>query len=98
MGERDGARIDVAAVRAAADQFDAAGELVDRAARIRVGFDGATAGRAHAADGDTLRRARDGVAGDLAAWARAAAEIAASLRAAADRFADADRHAASGIG
>ena len=98
MGERDGARLDVAAVRAAADQFDGVAELVERAARTRLGFGGACAGRAYAADGDALRRAGDGLAGDLAAWARAAAEIAAGLRAWADRFIDADLHASSGIG
>jgi hypothetical protein len=95
MGERDCAEVDVAAVRAAADQFDAAAQQLDRAAHIPLSFDGSTAGCAHAARGDALRVAADWVPHELSAWARAAAEIAACLRAGANRYVDADFGAAA---
>ena len=61
-------------------------------------FDGAAAGRMHAARGDALRAAIDDVVDRLRQWARAAAEIAAELRACADRYAEADARAARRIG
>ena len=97
MGERDSARLDVAAVRAAAERFDSVADELDRAARIPLTFDGSAAGRAHTADGDALRAALDQVASDLARWARAAAEIAVGLRAGADRYVDADLGATARI-
>ena len=90
MGERDSARLDVAAVRAAAERFDSVADELDRAARIPLTFDGSAAGRAHTADGDALRVALDRRTGELAMWARSAAEIAVGLRAGADRYVDAD--------
>ncbi len=97
MGERDSTRLEVAAVRAVADQFDSVAEQLGRAAGIGLGFTGLSAGRAHAAGGDDLRRALDQLAGDLAVWARAAGEIAAALRAGADRYVDADLGVATRI-
>jgi hypothetical protein len=97
MGERDSARLDVAAVRAAAECFDSVADELDRAARLPLTFDGSAAGRAHTAEGDALRGASDRVTAELAVWARAAAEIAAGLRAGADRYVDADLGATARI-
>ena len=58
MGEPDVARVDVAAVLAAARQYDAAADIVDSAVRTHLtglAFDGAAAGRVHVAHGDALR-------------------------------------------
>ena len=97
MGERQTAHLDSAAVLAVADRFDAAADQLDRAARVPLSFDGLTAGRGHTADGDELRLTLDRVVDELSAWARAAAEIAAGLRAGADRYRDADLGAATRI-
>lgn len=96
MGEQ-GARVDVSALRTIADHFDTVTELVDRAARTRLAFDGAVAGRTHAAGGDAVRCALSGVVADLGQWSRAATEVAACLRAGAGRYAEADQAAAAGI-
>ncbi|MGH3597791.1 MAG: type VII secretion target, partial [Mycobacterium sp.] len=96
MGQRDTV-VDAAAVRAVANRFDATAQLIDGTARTHLGrlaFDGATAGRAHIAHGDALRVALDRLTGELAQWARATVEIAATLRAGADRYAEADLRAA----
>jgi hypothetical protein len=97
MGEQRSAHVDTVAVRAVADRFDAAADELDRAARTPLGFDSLTAGRAHTADGDELRLQLHRVINELSAWARAAAEIGAGLRAGADRYVDTDRDAATGI-
>lgn len=94
------AGIDVAAVRAVADQFEAAAELLDRAAGdhlARLTFGGHSAGRAYAARGDALRVVLQHLAAELAQWSRAAGEIAAALRAGAGRYADAELYAAARI-
>lgn len=91
-------RVDVAAVRAVADNFNRVAELVEEAARVRLQFGGAVAGNAHIADGDAVGRALDRMIVDLVGWSRAAAEIGACLGAGADRYADADHRAAVGIG
>jgi hypothetical protein len=101
MGEPDVARVDVALLRAVAGQYEAAGDIVDAVVRNHLlgqTFDGASAGRSHTAAGDALRRAVDEVADQLRQWSGAAAEIAAVLRAAADRYADADVRAAGRLG
>jgi hypothetical protein len=101
MGEPDVARVDVAAVRRVAREYAAAAEIVDSAVRTHLSmlaFDGAVAGRMHAARGDTLRTAVEVVVDQLRQWSRAAAEIAAELRASADRYADADARGARRIG
>lgn len=90
--------VDVRVVRAIADSFNQVAELVDQAARVRLQFGGAVAGRAHIADGDAVARALDRMIIDLAQWSRAAAEIGVCLGAGADRYADADHRAAAGIG
>lgn len=101
MGEPDFARVDVGAVLDAARQYDAAAELVDDAVRTHLTglrFDGAVAGRVHAAQGDALRLAVDDVVHRLRQWSRAAAEIAAELRSCADRYVEVDAVGAQRIG
>ncbi len=101
MGEPDIARTDVAAVLDVARQYDMASDLVDGAVRAHLTglrFDGAVAGRIHAAHGDAVRLAVDDLAYRLQQWARAAAEIAAELRSSANRYVDADVRGARRIG
>ena len=101
MGEPDVARVDVAAVLGAARQYDAAAEIVDTAIRTHLTglrFDGAAAGRMHAAHGEGRRLAIDEVVDRLRVWTRAATEIAAELRSCADRYVDADARGARRIG
>ena len=101
MGEPHAARVDVAAMRDIARQYDTAAEIVDAVVRTHLAglaFDGASAGRLHAARGDALRTAVDRVVDDLREWSRAAAEIASALRVSADRYADADARAARRVG
>jgi hypothetical protein len=61
-------------------------------------FDGAVAGRMHAARGDALRSAVDDVVDRLRLWSRAATEIAAELRACAERYVDVDVRGARRLG
>ena len=101
MGQPDLARVDVAALHAVASQYEAVAEIVDGAVRTHLSglvFDGAAAGRVHVARGDALRAAIDRVGYQLRLWSRAAAEIAAALRASADRYAEADAGAARRLG
>jgi ABC-type transporter Mla subunit MlaD len=101
MGQPEVARVDVAALHAVARQYDAAADIVEGAVRTHLSglvFDGAAAGRAHAARGDAVRAAIDHVVDQLRQWSRAAAEIAATLRASADRYAEADAGAARRLG
>ena len=101
MGEPDIARVDVAAVHDVARQYDAASDIVDAAVRTHLTglrFDGAVAGRVHAAQGDALRLAVDDLVHRLQQWTRAAAEIAAELRSCADRYVDVDVRGARRIG
>ena len=100
MGQPSGLRVsvDVAALRAVADRFDSVAQSAAHAARARLGFDGATAGRAHTADGEALRRAFDLLSVDLTGWARAADEIGAGLRCGADRYVESERDAAERVG
>jgi len=94
-------RVDVAAVRDVAAEFDASAAVLDTAVGTQLshlGFGGATAGRAYAARGDALRAALDRLAGGLTAWSRASAEIAAALRASADRYQRADERSATRFG
>jgi|SRR6185312_2896832 len=97
----ESARIDVSALRDIASEFDASAGDLDAAVRTRLSglrFGGATAGRAYVARGDALRSSLDGIADELTAWARASAEIAAALRASADRYELADERAAARLG
>jgi Excreted virulence factor EspC, type VII ESX diderm len=101
MGEPDVARVDVAALIGVARQYDAVADIVDGAVRSHLtglAFDGAVAGRMHVARGDALRCAVDNVVNQLRQWSRASAEIAAALRVSADRYAEADAHAARRVG
>lgn len=85
----------------AARQYDAAAQLVDDAVRSHLTglrFDGAAAGRVHAARGDALRLAVDDLVHRLRQWSRAAAEIAAELRSCADRYVEVDAVGAQRIG
>jgi uncharacterized protein YukE len=101
MGDTTAARVDVSALLGIARQYQAAADTVESAVRSHLtglAFDGAVAGRAHAARGDALRAGVDRLALQLRQWSRASAEIAAALRASADRYADADARAARRVG
>jgi hypothetical protein len=101
MGELDVARVDVAALRDIARQYDTVAEIVDDAVRSHLtglAFDGAVAGRVHVARGEALRGAVDDAVGQLHAWSRAATEVASTLRDSADRYAEADSRAARRVG
>ena len=92
--------VDVAAVHRVADQLGAAAELIDGAVGdhlTRLAFNGASAGRAHTVRGDALRVELERLAAQLAQWSRTSVEIAAALRTAADRYADAELYAAARI-
>jgi hypothetical protein len=92
--------VDVAALRAVADRFSAAADLIDGAVDNHLAgltFGGAAAGRAHVASGDALRAGLGRLAGELSRWSRAAGEIAVALRIGADRYADAELYAAARI-
>jgi hypothetical protein len=93
MGEPNLARVDVGALLAIADQYDAVADAVDTVIRTQLTpltFDGAVAGRVHVARGDAVRNAVEGVVDQLRAWSRASDEVASTLRASADRYAEAD--------
>jgi len=101
MGQPEVARVDVAALLAVARQYEAVADIVEGAVRTHLSglvFGGAAAGRVHVARGDALRAAIDHVVDQLRQWSRAAAEIAAALRASADRYAEADAGAARRLG
>ena len=92
--------IDTAAVYAIADRFGAAAELLDAAVydhMASLAFGGSNAGRAHAERGDAVRAALDRLTAELSRWSQAAVEIAAAMRASANRYADADGYAAARI-
>lgn len=91
------ARVDLAAVRAVAAEFDTTAGILD-AHLPQFGFGGATAGRLYAGHGDALRAALDRLADGLTAWSRASAEIGAGLRAGADRYQGSDDGAAARFG
>ncbi|MGY4710379.1 type VII secretion target [Mycolicibacterium sp. CBM1] len=90
-------RVDTAAVRAVAQRFAAAADILDGVSRThlsRLRFDGSAAGRAHTASGGAVRAALDHCAAELAQWSRAAEEIAAALRSVADHYTEAELKAA----
>ncbi|MCV7009739.1 hypothetical protein [Mycobacterium gordonae] len=91
---------DSADVCGIANRIDDAAELINNAVAnhlSRLIFDGARAGRAYAVSGDRLRAEIDRLAAEVSQWARAAVEIAAALRAGADRYAEAESYAAARI-
>lgn len=100
MGHDAITRVDVAALRVAADQFDTGADILESGIRTqlaRLAFDGARAGRDHVADGDALRHRLDRLVGELTAWSRASTEIAGALRVGAQRYADAEVSGATRI-
>lgn len=99
MGHVDAVQIDVAAVLRLAGEYDATADTLADAARHRLtAFDGATAGRAYTHYGDAVRVAADELSAPLGQWARATHEIAATLRASADRYLVADADASGRLG
>ena len=101
MGERDVARVDVAALLGVAGEYDAAADAVEAVVRTQLAglvFGGASAGRMHVARGEAVRIAVDGVVDRLRAWSRASAEIAAALRTSAYRYDEADVRSGRRVG
>ncbi|ULE33779.1 type VII secretion target [Mycobacterium sp. IDR2000157661] len=101
MGETDAAHVDVAALNDVARHYQGVADAIDDAVRTQLtalAFDGAAAGRGYTGRGDALRSAVDDVVTGLRQWSRASAEIAATLRASAERYADADARAARRVG
>jgi len=93
--------LDASALRAVADSFDATAATLDTAARVRLGalaFGGGVAGRDHIAAGEALRGALHSWGPELTQWSRAAAEIAATLRAGLARYGQAEAAAAERVG
>ncbi|SEB12502.1 MULTISPECIES: type VII secretion target [unclassified Mycobacterium] len=92
MGERDVARIDLAAVRDIAQRCESVADMLGTAVAplLRWYFDGFCGGRDHAASAAALRAALDQSAGQLRAWASASTEAAATLRVSSGRYVDAD--------
>jgi hypothetical protein len=90
MGERDAARVDVTAVLDVARKYDAVADRIDAAVSAHLAhssFDGALAGRAHAARGEALRNAIGNLADQMRSWSRASSEISSALRVSADGYA-----------
>ena len=101
MGERDAARVDVAALLGVAGEYEAVADTVDAVVRTRLAglqFGGAGAGRVHVVRGEVVRLAVDGIADRLREWSRASAEIAATLRNTALRYDEADVSAGRMVG
>lgn len=101
MGIPDAARIEVAALRGVARQYETVAATLDGAVRTYLNapaFDGALAGRAHAGGGDAVRAGVEHLGDQLRQWSRAAAEIAAALHTAADRYVRADADASARLG
>lgn len=101
MGETDAARVDVAALREVARHYQDSADAIDDAVQTHLtalAFDGATAGRGYPGHGDVLRSGVEDVVTGLRLWARASAEIAATLLTSAERYADADARAARRVG
>jgi hypothetical protein len=89
MGERDAARVDVMAVLGVARGYDAIADMVVAGVHAHLAhssFDGAVAGRAHAARGEALRKAIGELADQLRMWSRSCSEISSALRVSADDY------------
>src|SRR5689334_10681468 len=101
MGERDVARVDVAALLVVAGEYEAIADAIDAVVRTHLSglqFGGAVAGRLHVGRGEAVRVAADAIADRLREWSRASAEIAATLRTTAVRYEDADLRAGRLVG
>lgn len=99
MGTSEAAHVDAAAVRAVAREYDVASTLIDTVLRNQLstlGFGGATAGAPTSPRASSCRP-RSRLFDGAAAMVSAAAEIAAVLRAGADRYHDADLRAAQRV-
>ncbi|KUI45120.1 hypothetical protein AU197_12815 [Mycobacterium sp. IS-1590] len=97
----DTTRVDAATLLSVARHYQGVADTVDATVRTHLGglvFDGSGAGRSYVAGGDAVRSAVDDVVRQLRLWSRASAEIAVALRAAADRYAEADARAAERLG
>jgi hypothetical protein len=102
MRQRTFARteVDVTSVDRVADRLGAAAELIDDALDThlaRLTYGGASAGRAYTARGDALRAGLQRLATELSQWSRATVDVAVALRASAERYMDAELHAAKRI-
>jgi hypothetical protein len=101
MGRDDAARVDVEVLLDVARGYDALADAIDEAARTHLtglAFDGAAAGRSYAAQGDALHRSVERAGDGMRLWSRACIEIASVIRASADRYVEADAHAAGRVG
>jgi|KBSSwiStaDraftv2_1062776.scaffolds.fasta_scaffold02019_9 hypothetical protein len=101
MGESDAARVDVMAVLDAARSYDAVADMIEAAVsahQSQTAFDGALAGRSHAAQGDALRNAMALLVDQMRTWSRASAEIASALRVSADAYAGVEAVGARRLG
>ncbi|MDZ4266209.1 MAG: type VII secretion target [Mycobacterium sp.] len=101
MGQAGAARVDVGVVRSIAREYETAALVVDAAVRTHLSdfaFGGACAGQAYVGHGESIRAALEDVVTSLRQWSRASGEIAAALRASADRYQDADARAAARVG
>jgi len=90
--------VDGDAVRAVAQRYTGAADILNRAVHAHLGglrFNGMNAGRAHTAWGDELHGALARLATSVAQWARANAEIAATLRAESHRCIEAEFRSAA---
>ncbi|AQT81406.1 hypothetical protein B1R94_22350 [Mycolicibacterium litorale] len=87
-------RVDTAAMRIAAQRFDAVAGVLGGMPLTRLEFDGTVAGAVHTAHGNALRSAVERLVGQVAQWSRAAEEVAYALRMTADRYSDAELRAA----
>jgi hypothetical protein len=93
--------VDAEALHAIAREYETVADMVDAAARDRLGaltFGPSTGGRAYVAHAAELRGALDGVVSALRQWSRAAAEVAAALRGSATGYDGADARAAGRLG
>jgi hypothetical protein len=101
MGERDAARVDVMAVLDVARGYDAVADMIESGVNAHLthsSFDGAVAGRAHAARGEALREAIGELADQMRAWSRSCSEISSALRISADTYVGAEALGARRLG
>lgn len=96
MGQLDAARVQVAVLRDAARDYDSIADTVAVARSHLAGltFDGAVAGRSHAARGDALRARLRQLDEAMARWTAASTGAAAALRTSADAYSDVDARSA----
>jgi hypothetical protein len=93
--------VDIPVLLDVARGYASVADVIDSVQRRSLGglsFDGAVAGRDHAASGDAVRWALEALSDQLGQWSRACSEIGAVLRTSADRHVDADAGAAGRLG